>query len=100
MALLVSGIVRTFDDCTNTLGQAETCDHSDGPPLMIVGALGATVFRIWGTIDAFSGPSDHNRRVRDLKFRLGIPVQVGQRFTPYVNKTRDGGATAGISLSF
>src|SRR6185436_13479573 len=51
---------------------------SDGPPLMILGALGVTVFRIWGTIDAFSGPSGHNRRVRELKYRLGIPVRVGR----------------------
>jgi hypothetical protein len=100
MAVFISGVFRTFDDCTNSIGENTDCDHSDGPPLIILGALGAGVFRIWGTIDAFSGPSDHNRRVRDLKFRLGIPVQVGHRLSPFVHKTRDGGATAGLQLSF
>jgi hypothetical protein len=95
---LFAGLYRTLDDCTNNVGESSDCNHSDGPPLMIIGALGVTVFRIWGTIDAFSGPSGHNRRVRELKYRLGIPVQVGMQ--PYVAKTQDGGMTTGLSLRF
>jgi hypothetical protein len=95
---LIAGMVRTFDDCSYD-GESG-CDHSDGPPLIIAGVVGFTVFRVWEIIDAFSGPNDHNRRVRELKFRMGVPVRVGERFTPYVNKTRDGGATAGLTLRF
>jgi hypothetical protein len=100
-ALMIAGVVRTFDDCAHDLNDGDDdCGHSDGPPLIIVGALGFSVFRIWEIVDAFSGPSDHNRRVRELKFRLGIPVQVGARVKPFVNKTRDGGATAGLTFRF
>ena len=97
-AALIGGVVRTVDDCNHT---GETgCDHSDGPPLIIAGLIGFTVFRIWEIVDAFGGPNDHNRRVRELKFRMGVPVRVGDRFMPYVNKTRDGGAVGGLQLRF
>ena len=33
----------------------DNCDHSDGPPLMIAGLIGFTVFRIWEIVDAFGG---------------------------------------------
>lgn len=98
LVAMVSGAIRIADDCIDTIGDDVDCDHSDGPPLMIIGALGITVFRIWGTVDAFSGPGDHNRRVRELKWRMGMPVQVG--VTPYVNRTRDGGGTAGVQIRF
>ncbi|MBA3499447.1 MAG: hypothetical protein M4D80_38270 [Myxococcota bacterium] len=97
-AVLIGGMVRTFDDCQ--LDGQDNCDHSDGPPLMIAGLIGFTVFRIWEIVDAFGGPTDHNRRVRELKFRMGVPVRVGDRFMPYVNKTRDGGGVAGLQLRF
>ena len=94
---MIAGAVRIADDCTDDFGDSRDCDHSDGAPMMIVGALGFTVFRIWGTVDAFAGPTEHNRRVRELRWRLGMPVQVGWK--PYVHRTRDGGATAGLTLS-
>jgi hypothetical protein len=31
---------------------------------------------------------------------MGVPVRVGDRFMPYVNKTRDGGAIGGLQLRF
>lgn len=95
---MIAGMVRTFDDCVDEFDNSRDCDHSDGPPLIIVGALGFTVFRVWEVVDAIGGPGEHNRRVRDLKYRLGMPVRVG--FQPYVNRTRDGGATAGLTLRF
>jgi hypothetical protein len=95
---MMSGAFRLAEDCTNDFGEDRDCDHSDGPALMVIGALGLTVFRIWGTIDAFSGPNAHNRRVRELRWRMGVPVQVGWK--PYLNRTKDGGATAGFTLSF
>jgi hypothetical protein len=97
---MIAGLYRTFDDCVDEFENTSDCDHSDGPPLIIVGAIGFTVFHIWEIVDAFAGPAEHNRRVRELKFRMGVPVRVGDRFMPYVNKTRDGGATAGLSIRF
>jgi hypothetical protein len=98
-AVLIGGLVRTIDDCS--LDSEDSCDdNSDGPPLIIAGVIGFTVFRIWEIVDAFSGPNDHNRRVRELKFRMGVPVRVGDRFMPYLNKTRDGGAVGGLQLRF
>lgn len=91
------GLVRTFEDCTDDFGNEEDCG-SNGPTLMVVGLLGGLAIRTWEIVDAISGPNDHNRRVRDLKYRMGIPVQVGVE--PYVTRTRDGGATAGLTLRF
>lgn len=98
IAAIIGGAVRTVDDC-DSVGETD-CDHSDGPPLIIVGLIGFTVFHVWEIVDAFSGPAEHNRRVRDLKWRMGIPVQVGNKWSPYLNKTRDGGASAGLQLRF
>lgn len=98
LVAVIGGVARAIDDC-DTAGET-SCDHSDGPPLIVVGLIGFTVFHIWEVVDAFSGPNDHNRRVRELKFRLGVPVKIGERLLPYLNKTRDGGATAGLQLRF
>lgn len=98
LVALIGGVVRTVDDC-DTVDES-SCDHSDGPPLIVAGLIGFTVFHIWEIVDAFSGPNEHNRRVRELKFRMGVPVQVGERFSPYLNKTRDGGATGGLQIRF
>lgn len=98
IAAMIGGVVRTVDDC-DTVDETD-CDHSDGPALIVVGLVGLTVFRVWEIVDAFSGPADHNRRVRELKWRMGIPVQVGNKWSPYLNKNRDGGASAGLQLRF
>ena len=97
-AAIIGGVVRTVDDCDNN--EIGCDDNSDGPALIVVGLVGFTVFRVWEIIDAFSGPGDHNRRVRELKWRMGIPVQVGKSWSPYLNKNRDGGASAGLQLRF
>lgn len=95
---MMAGALRVADDCTDNLGASTDCDHSDGAPMLVVGLVGFAVFRVWGVVDAFTGPTAHNRRVRALKWRMGVPVQVGWK--PYLNRTRDGGASAGLSLSF
>jgi hypothetical protein len=69
--------------------------------LIVGGLIGNTVFRIWDVVDAFQGPTTHNRRLRELQMRLGMPVPMYTRVTPYVLPSRDGdGATAGLSLRF
>ncbi|HEU0033113.1 MAG TPA: hypothetical protein VFQ53_20915 [Kofleriaceae bacterium] len=95
---LVYGMTQMFNDCFATV--ESTCDNNDGEGLFIAGLLGYTVFRTWGVVDAFAGPPKHNRRVRELRMRLGMPQPLYTRMLPYVNKTRDGGGVAGLSLSF
>jgi len=76
-------------------------DSDEVPALFIAGYLSFLVFHVWGTVDAFIEPPKHNRRVRELKMRLGMPgPYFGNRMIPYVNKTRDGGGTAGLVLRF
>ncbi|HLL21334.1 MAG TPA: hypothetical protein VK427_04340 [Kofleriaceae bacterium] len=98
LVALIAGAARAWDDCANEFDSSVDCDHSDGPPLMLVGGLGLVVFRVWEIVDAFGGPATHNRRVRALQFRMGMPVRVGAE--PFVGKTRDGGMTAGLTLRF
>jgi hypothetical protein len=66
---------------------------------MAVGLIGFSVLRIWESIDAFTGPAGHNRRVRELRMRLGqYPGYYSM--APYITPTGDGGGTAGLSLRF
>ena len=100
MVALVAGFVKTFDNCFVVDGQ--TCNNnSGGNELLIGGFIGLAVFRVWEVVDAFGGPPKHNRKVRELKMRLGIPQPMyTKHVVPYVNKTRDGGGTAGIAFHF
>jgi hypothetical protein len=69
--------------------------------MMLISGLGHLVFRTWETVDAFSAPGEHNRRLRALHMRLGMPVPMYTRLQPYVAPPRDGdGAVAGVSLRF
>lgn len=95
-ALLIAGAVRSIDGYGHdSIGSS----NDDGEGMLVVGLVGFSVFRVWEIIDAFGGPGSHNRRVRELKWRLGIPQQVGH-LQPYLNRTRDHGATAGLQLRF
>jgi len=69
---------------------------NDGAGYFVLGLLGITIFRTWSTIDAFVSPTFHNRRVRALKMRLGIPIY---SVTPYVAPAHDA-TTAGLMLRF
>jgi hypothetical protein len=94
-ALAIYGMVELLDNCVHTIDESD-CDDDNGVAPLLIGLLGVTVFRTWSIIDAATGPGEHNRRLRSLKFRLGIPVQVA----PYLRKTTDDGATAGLTLRF
>lgn len=103
---MIVGVVQTFDNCIATTpvsggaGRASTCGNN-GEALLFGGLIGLMVFRVWEVVDAFSGPPKHNRRVRELKMRLGIPVPMyTHRVVPYMNKSRDGGGTAGVTIRF
>ena len=97
LVVFVAGLFRTFDDCVDELGNDRDCDHSDGVPMMAAGAVGMAVFRIWEIVDAFAGPGEHNRKVRELKWRMGVPTRIGWR--PYMTQTNDT-MSAGLVLRF
>ena len=95
---LTVGLVQAIGDCSSL---DEFCEGSRGDGLIIGGLVGLLVFRVWEVVDAFGGPPKHNRKVRELKMRLGMPMPMyTQRVTPYVNRTRDSGATAGLVFRF
>jgi len=88
-------VFDTFDDSN------DSADTGGGGGLILGGLVGLLVFRVWEVVDAFGGPSKHNRKVRDLKMRLGMPVPMyTQRLAPFINRTRDNGATAGVMFRF
>jgi len=92
------GIGQAFEEC----GYYDDCRSDSGVGLVIAGALGYSVFRIWGAVDAFTGPASHNRRVRELRMRTGHPGYPGYySVLPYVTAPRDGdGAVGGLTLRF
>jgi hypothetical protein len=85
----------------DTIDGSGCTNSGDGDTLLAVGVIGVVAFRVWEIADAFGGPPRHNRRVRELRMRLGMPQPMyGQRITPYLHKTREGTATAGLTLRF
>jgi hypothetical protein len=70
--------------------------------MVLIGAVASGVFRIWEIYDAFSGPSAHNRKLFELRSRLGMPTPMYARMAPYVapNAAGEGGGVAGLSLRF
>lgn len=76
-------------------------ENGEGVLLFIGGYIGFLVFHVWGAVDAFIEPPKHNRRVRELRARLGIPSPYWGRVMPYVQPSRDhGGGTAGLVFRF
>jgi hypothetical protein len=99
---IIAGAVKTVDTCFNTL-ESRCDDDSTGQVLLVGGLIGLVVFRVWEVADAIGGPPRHNARVRQLRMRLGMPpMGYTRRVQPYVAPplSRDGGATAGLTLRF
>jgi hypothetical protein len=96
-AIFMTGVVKLFT-CF------EGCSDSrvdNAMNWLIVGALTTTVVRTWEVIDAATGPPAHNRKLRALHMRLGMPVPMYTRMSPYLAPARDGdGAVGGLSLRF
>jgi TM2 domain-containing membrane protein YozV len=92
-SILIAGAIDSAND------RADERDNGFG--FMIAGALAFSVLRVWESVDAFTGPAGHNRRVRELRMRVGYGGYPGYYgMTPYVTPTADGGGTAGLSLRF
>jgi MFS family permease len=102
IGLLIYGLAESFDDCFGIDDTGCNNGSNNAGAMIATGLIGLIVFRVWEVVDAFGGPPKHNRRVRDLKMRLGIPVPMyaQPKVLPFVNRTRDGGSTAGLTFRF
>jgi hypothetical protein len=107
MAVMFYGVFHFVDSCAaadqDPYASDQTCEHAfgQGMGLMLGGALALSVFRVWETVDAFIAPPQHNRQLRDLQMRLGMPVPMYARLRPFVAPTPDGGGgMAGVALRF
>lgn len=95
ITLMVAGAVRSCFGCEG--------NDDDGATLLIGGLIGYMAFHIWSIVDAATGPAGHNRKVRALKQRVGLPMHASQRVLPYVAPAQaggGGGGTAGLMLRF
>ncbi|HUQ07062.1 MAG TPA: hypothetical protein VM261_31435 [Kofleriaceae bacterium] len=96
IAAIVIGVGNELEDCAFD----EYCDD-DNDGLIAIGVIGIVGFRLWEIVDAFAGPSSHNRKVRDLHMRLGYGGQPYYSLAPYVAPVKHGdGAVAGFTLRF
>jgi hypothetical protein len=98
-ALLI-GAVDTFRDCPIDGGQSMTCDRSQGPWLFWGGLIALGGLRIWELYDAWAVPPEHNRRLRELRIRLGMPPPPTYSLKPYLGPTGGSGGVAGLTLRF
>jgi hypothetical protein len=102
MVALIVGVVKTLDDCFD-FDDRGCHEDSTGSVLLTGGVIGLFGFRIWEIVDAITGPPRHNTRLRQLRMRLGMPpASFARRLQPYIAPplSRDGGATAGLTLRF
>lgn len=95
--LLIYGIVGISDDLADDATNRDDRDCHNCVSYIVVGALAISALRLWGTIDALAAPSSHNRRVREVRMKAGMPMY---SLRPYVGPGRDGGGVAGVSLRF
>jgi len=81
-------------------GQLAGDDDDGGLVSVYTGLTCFLVARVWSIFDAALGPSGHNEKVRDVKRRVGLPVDAS-RVIPYVAPGRDrGGGVAGLTFRF
>lgn len=107
MGAMIYGMVSYVSACSDSFDDPygeTTCNESKqrrGAVLVFGGMIGVLGFRIWEIVDAFAGPSEHNRQLHELRARLGMRDSYVQRVRPYVVPTGDGGgALAGVALKF
>jgi hypothetical protein len=94
---MMYGIFAAIDDCFDYESSCNNDDRYAG--MIIMGALGFGVLRIWETVDAFVAPASHNEQVRALHLRLGMPV-ASRRLMPFVAPRGDDGGIAGVGFRF
>ena len=102
---MVLGITRVVVGVSRLhFGGEEDCEpwstNDDAGVLIAGGLIGYLTLHVWSIVDAAVGPANHNRKVRDLKRRVGIPVVGSKRIIPYTSRPRDGGGTVGLTFRF
>jgi len=98
VTLLTIGLVQQLEACP--LFSDTSCHSDKGDNLMIAGLIGVVGFRVWEIVDAFAGPPIHNRKLHELRMRLGLSGQVARRVQPYAAPGSHGGGVFGVALSF
>ena len=104
---MIYGMVELMSACTDNFDDPyanSSCNHTQerrGGVMLVGGLVGISVFRIWEIVDAFAGPSEHNRKLHALKMRLGMPDSYVRHVRPYITPSADGGgALAGVAMRF
>jgi hypothetical protein len=88
--------ISDWADCFDN----DNCNNTRAGTLILTGVVGIVGFHIWETLDAFIVPGNRNRRVRELRARLGLPPQE-QRLSFYMAPAHTGnGAIGGLTLRF
>lgn len=105
IGLMIYGLVRAIEETDVATGdprplRVATANADAGATMALVGLVGYLGFHVWSLVDAATGPADHNRRVRELRMRLGMPLPMYTKVTPYVAPTTNGGGVAGLTLRF
>lgn len=107
MGAIIYGAVTLATACSDNFNDPyadSSCSSSRerrGGVFVVGGLIGISVFRIWEIVDAFAGPAEHNRKLHELKFRLGMPDSYVKNVKPYIVPSSDGGgALAGVALKF
>jgi len=95
LGMLIYGVTQLCWD----LNSANTCDDNNAGVFFVGGLVAYMGFHVWSIVDAAIGPAKHNRKVRELKRRIGLPVEA-HRVIPYTMPTPGGGATAGLTFRF
>lgn len=89
-----AGMILTYAvKCANTSGE-ESCDDHRG--WFAAGMILAIGFRGWQVIDVWYGPAAHNGRVRQIRWRAGLPP-VGFHLAP---AAAGAGGAAGLTVRF
>lgn len=99
VTVMTVGAVEVLTDCVDKC--AQTSDR--GAWMLVGGLLGFVGLRAWETLDAFVRPPADNRRLHELRERLGLPpTPGGYSLRPYLAPARGsaGGGVAGVMLSF
>jgi hypothetical protein len=94
VAAIIYGASKLDLDCVDS---DPKCHNGDAIALMVGGLVASTGFRVWEVLDAFIVPANRNRRVRDLRARLG---QQPPPYSFYVAPHAGGGGQAGLVLRF
>jgi hypothetical protein len=99
ITMMIVGALRIEPFCEDEFNSCER--RNDQAVLLLLGGLAGYVgFHIWSIVDAATGPSKHNRKVRDLRQHLGMPRVGSTQIVPYAGPSRDGGGTVGLTIRF